>query len=570
MTIYELYELNIKLQSCCKKAIQVLRCQNYYSGMQLLQYIRQDLDRLMPEVIAYKNLMDTEMQTLFVQSLQALMQAQENEDYVLLADVLELQLLPDLNGIQARLRECFEYQSIQSAIWEENLICLRKRDFQLVELLENCSLQQQCVSESTGASMWIEPTNAGANTLACRDEKGVYYFHSNNNPYYEAWQLANWYYRPEKRDYMVYGLGLGYHVEALADLDESISVCVYEQDLQVLCRFMQSHKQDKILENSNIKIVYDPELRQFAEDMSEETVIVIHHPSLRHIKDKKIRERMEHIFIRDSGIRNQHNLMVSNFRENVLNCNHNVDELKDRFQGKKAVIVAAGPSLDKNIEVLKQKTEDVLIISTGTVFHKLMELGIAVDFAIVSDAQPAIRNQFYRDFDKTVPLLVLSTASKCVAAEYAGEKYIIYQKDYDLAEQTANEKHYNCYQTGGSVSTTALDVCLRLGCRMVAYIGLDLAYTGERGHADGTTGVEEIDTSGMRIVPGYELVQARGGYEIREQKVASSHLFDMYRQWIEKRVETSMTPVFDATEGGSIIKGMKIISICDYMKLKKD
>lgn len=543
-----------------------MRCQNYYGGMQLLQHIRQELEKLMSEVITYKNLMDEEMQMLFVQSLQALMQAQENEDYVLLADVLELQLLPDLNGIQARLRECFEYKKPQSSIWENNISCLKNRDLQLADLLEQTYLYEKQGADIIEPNVWLEPTNVGAQTLASRDKKGEYYFHSNNDPYYEAWQFANWYYRPEKREYMVYGLGLGYHVEALADLDESISVCVYEQDLQVLCRFMQSHKQDKILENSNIKIVYDPELRQFAEDMSEETVIVIHHPSLRHIKDKNIRERMEHIFIRDSGIRNQHNLMVSNFRENVLNCNHNVDELKDIFQGKKAVIVAAGPSLDKNIEELKQKTEDVLIISTGTVFHKLMELGIAVDFAIVSDAQPAIRNQFYRDFDKTVPLLVLSTASKCVAAEYAGEKYIIYQKDYDLAEQTANEKHYNCYQTGGSVSTTALDVCLRLGCRMVAYIGLDLAYTGERGHADGTTGVEEIDTSGMRIVPGYELVQARGGYEIREQKVASSHLFDMYRQWIEKRVETSRTPVFDATEGGSVVKGLDIISLADYLQ----
>lgn len=567
MTGYEIYELNTKLQCCCKKAIQVLRCQNYYRGMQFLQQIRQDLDRLMSEVIKDNNLMDAELQTLFVQSLQALIQAQETEDYVLLADVLELQLLPDLNDIQTGLRQCLEHQCAQSSIWENNINCLKNRDLQLAELLEQIYLYEKQGADIVEPTVWLEPTNVGAQTLASRDEKGEYYFHSNIDPYNEAWQFANWYYRPEKREYHVYGLGLGYHVEALSDMDESISLYVYERDLHVICSFMQSRNQSSLLENQKVTIIYDPDLKQFAKSLSENAVIVIHHPSLRCIKQKSIRERMEYLFIRDSGIRNQHNLMVSNFRENVINCNHNVDELYNEFRGRKAVIVAAGPSLEKNIEELKKKTENVLIISTGTVFHKLMELGIDVDFVIVSDAQPSIRNQFYRDFDKKVPLLVLSTASKCVAAEYAGEKYIIYQKDYDLSEKTAREKQCIIYETGGSVSTTALDVCLRLGCESVAYIGLDLAYTGKRRHAEGLAGVEEIDISGMRIVPGYELIHTIEGYEIIEKEVASSHLFDMYRQWIEKRVQKSKIPVFDATQGGSIIKGLSIISIYDYMKI---
>ena len=75
-----------------------------------------------------------------------------------------------------------------------------------------------------------------------------------------------------------------------------------------------------------------------------------------------------------------------------------------------------------------------------------------------------------------------------------------------------------------------------------------------------------MDTSGMRMVPGYELTSAGIGYKKIDVEVASSHLFDMYRQWIEDRVSRTETPVFDATEGGSVIKGLEIITLKQYLQ----
>ena len=135
-----------------------------------------------------------------------------------------------------------------------------------------------------------------------------------------------------------------------------------------------------------------------------------------------------------------------------------------------------------------------------------------------------------------------------------------------MSEDAARIKRYNTYETGGSVSTTALDVCLRLGCKSAAYIGLDLAYTESRGHADGTSGVKNMDTSDMKRVPGYEIINTQQGDRIKKMEVASSHLFDMYRHWIENRVSQTSIPVFDATEGGSIIQGLKIITLKDYLQ----
>lgn len=565
MNKYELYQLNQRLQFRCRCAINVLHHQNYYAGMQCLQHIHMELEQYLGGIMQESEFLDNDTQALLVQSLQAIMQAQENEDYVLLADVIEIQLLTDLDIIQNKMRENLSAHEDESEIWNKNIDIIR-RDVKLIDTVKLISEECKNKSGSLEREMWTEQTNSGAKTLAAKDEKGIFYFHSNVDPYYEAWQFANWYYRPEEKKYVVYGLGLGYHIEALMNLDESIHVRVFEQDINVIYYFMRSRIQNKILSNPHIEITYDPELKNFADALQENVVVVMHHPSLRHIKQKNVRERMGYMFIRDSGIRNLYNLMVSNFRENVVYCTHNVDELHNQFQGKRAVIVAAGPSLDRNIDALKQKPSDVLIVSTGTVFHKLLQCGIGVDYVIVSDAQPSIRKQFQQDFDRDIPVLILSTASKCVATEYAGDKYIIYQKDYPLSENTARVKKTNMYETGGSVSTTALDVCLRLGCRSVAYIGLDLAYTDGKGHTTGTAGVETMDTSDMRMVPGYELTSAGIGYKKIDVEVASSHLFDMYRQWIEDRVSRTETPVFDATEGGSVIEGLEIITLKQYLQ----
>ncbi len=70
----------------------------------------------------------------------------------------------------------------------------------------------------------------------------------------------------------------------------------------------------------------------------------------------------------------------------------------------------------------------------------------------------------------------------------------------------------------------------------------------------------------MKLVPGYEIINVEQGYEMKKMAVASSHLFDMYRQWIEKRVSNAAVPVFDATEGGSIIQGLEIITLKEYMQ----
>ena len=255
--------------------------------MQCLQNIRMELEQYLGGIMRESEFLEDDTQSLLVQSLQAIMQAQENEDYVLLADVIEIQLLADLNIIQNKMRESLSAFEDESEIWNKNNKLITK-DTRLIDTVKRISEECKCKSGLLEREIWTEQTNSGAKTLAAKDEKGVFYFHSNIDPYYEAWQFANWYYRPEKKEYVIYGLGLGYHIEALMNLDESIHVRVFEQDINVLYYFLRSRIQNKILTNPHIEITYDPELKKFADALNENAVVVMHHPSLRHIKQKNL------------------------------------------------------------------------------------------------------------------------------------------------------------------------------------------------------------------------------------------------------------------------------------------
>jgi len=64
--------------------------------------------------------------------------------------------------------------------------------------------------------------------------------------------------------------------------------------------------------------------------------------------------------------------------------------LKDKFKNKPAVILSAGPSLDKNIENLKPYRDKVVVFCVGVAFKTAVKHGIIPDFVAVIDNKKEI------------------------------------------------------------------------------------------------------------------------------------------------------------------------------------
>lgn len=525
------------------KTVQQFRRQNLHAALKTMNQLTQGLLDIVqsftnkPELQVYELDMNN-----FSTLLSGVMNAQENGDYILVADLLELQIIPWLQQVQELMIEnaSFEVDEVQV---EKNIEGIRKQDATLAKKLETLLIPQEYI---------VEATSSGLLTLQVTDKTGTYYFHSNNNPVLEGMMFADQYYSIDNDHYIVFGLGLGYHIKSLLDLDDGITIDIIEPDINVICTALYWMDLSWIYNNSRVHLNYDPDYTKLPKLLVSDSQFVIHNPSLRHVSKSDIKIQLEKFFIRDSGQRNMKIQFQNNYRDNVKNCTRYIDEIENRFKDKNAIIVAAGPSLDKNVEMLRNKPDNTVIVAVGTVFSKLLSINISPDYVVFLDAQPRMYQQIRGIENCKVPIICASTACKIIAQKYQGDKFLICQYGYNRAEEYAKAKGYQLYETGGSVTTIALDMCIRLGCKEIAFVGLDLAYTGNQSHASHTADYHISDEDDKIAIPAID-----GG------TVLSSRLFVIYREWIERRIakEKGKLTVIDATEGGALKEGMSIMSL---------
>lgn len=543
----QLFQKNTDYIDMIDKVIFYFRAQNYDKAIRTFTNFFNILE---PGMALLQQVAGAERFELLNSILTQLFQAQSSKDYVLQADLLELQLRQYFIELQEDIIDSDGF-TIDETLFMNNRETIQQANPDLCELVYHGTSPYELADQGYE----IEFASSGLMTLAMTDKLGRYYLHSNGRISDEAFALASSWYNEETTGYIVYGFGLGYHIKELMQLDTSITIEVYEADINILKLAAAYTRLAGIVNKPNVKLVYDPQYKHLLQRLTklkEDEKFVIHYPSLRNVRDSAIKEKLENYFVQYSSIVNQLKLMNGNFRENILHYDGFVDELKENFAGKNLYIVAAGPSLDKNFQLLKKVNHRTdLILATGTVFRKLLTEGITPDYVIVTDANERVYGQIAGYEKSTIPMLCLSTAYKGFAKNYHGKKYIVLQKDYDKAEKYANEHGLMLVSTGGSVSTAALDVGISLECSRIIFLGLDLAFTDNFVHATGTSRRELAHTDDLRQVK-----------DIKGKQIYTSRSLDMYRQWIENRIRGVDTIEFiDATEGGARIDGMKIMTM---------
>lgn len=552
------YFENIRLIDNIERLVESIGRQDYVTVFSQISVIMPQLSGSLQTILEHAGYVRAAgvsvTENAIIEMLNGLLEAQENEDYILYGDLLKLQVLPFLLEIQNAIRsqEDFFYDE---DLYKRNLQRLREKDHELYEqLLMADRLHEDSVYQDSIYS--VEYTAIGAFTLALEDSKRRFYIHSNNNPLQEARQFAEAYFDVEQEHYLGFGLGLGYQWEALLKHNPDIRLSVCEPDIAILKLAFTYTDMSWYLEKNNVKIYYDPQFCAFQKSISNgaDISVVVLRAYLKHIQETCVKELLENLLVRENSIRLYRDSFYINSRQNFKNCQGYVDELE--LRGKRVVLIAGGPSLDKNIHLLREKPQDVVYIAVGTVFRKLLSLGIPIDYVIITDPKKAVYSQVRGLESQQVPMLLLSTAYGEISRVYEGKKYLICQKDFEEAERFARLHNYHLYNTGGSVITTALDVVIAQGVAAIIFVGLDLAFTDNKDHASDAVNGERILAEGRLTVPSVE-----GGV------VTTIRPLYMYKKWIERRIrEADVTmPVYDATEGGAVIEGMKLVKLREVL-----
>lgn len=493
---------------------------------------------------------------LLLPVLQMLLDITESGDMIHLADAYERQLLPVLYDIQNCILE--NMTEAPDEYWDENMSYLKEKDITLYNALVDAS-------EDTTRNYIFAWASSGDPVLKVETESGLVQLHSEVSPYNEALEYCIYNADENVENCLIIGAGMAYHVEKMAELYPYKHITVLENDLEQLRILFMYRDITKLLKNDNVNIVYSPNEEIYMKKLSglgSDDECIIWYPSIKTIRDTSLREMLENYFINLSSIRNHGNLLERNFKKNILSGFEEISSLKEKLSGMTMILAAGGPSLDDDMDTLKEISlnkekykEKIFIVSVGKVAKKLIDNGVIPDYIVMTDPKEGTIWQIKGIEKCGVPLITLSTTASNVIESYKGKHYMAFQEGFDKAEEYAKKKGYSLFNTGGSVATFAIDMGIRMHCERVICVGMDMAYTKNRTHASGI-GHEINDTGSLRQVKGVD-----------GSMVYTGKTLDMYRKWIEERICKEKDMVFINASKGARIEGMKEMSLYDAISI---
>jgi hypothetical protein len=271
---------------------------------------------------------------------------------------------------------------------------------------------------------------------------------------------------------------------------------------------------------------------------------------------------------------------VTNVLENLPDyaSNAGIARLKDAFAGKPAVLVSAGPSLQKNVEQLRGREHEVLIIAVQTAIKPLLDAGVVPHFACSIDHHE-ISTRFYADLpeDLATELVVDPKASPATIAAWKrvpGRKLTLLGNHF--AERAVRESAPGLptLPSTATVAHLAFELAGWMGCGTAILIGQDLGFSDGLAYAPGTgyddawrpeTGRfctfemkqwEHIarDRHALLQVPDY-----RGNPTYTERRLAA------YLSGFERLFADSSMRVIDATEGGVAKRHAEVMPLAEAL-----
>ena len=376
-----------------------------------------------------------------------------------------------------------------------------------------------------------------------------HYLYSKYYPYKDACKWIRSEVDSTASVYCLIGLGLGYHLKALLELEVKQPIYVYYFEKEEYNLFLENNK-DGWWDIPQVKLVHD--LKDLNLDGNVQLLILnsivkaigIDHP---------LHSILEVIKINKISYKKASGKMEQNFFKNSKKQNEFL-KLQQNTQMRVACLVAAGPSLNETVSWLATHQQSVDIYVVGAALKVLLQHNIVPKAVVLSDASEETMYQF-ENVDYSGDLYYLSTANYKTVDMHQGTRIILFQKGYPLAEQYAKEHNLPLVETGGSVGTTTFSLLELLNYSTVVLFGQDLGFSGYVTHAEGSPSKKEITKSiFLRTIEAND-----------KSDIYTTAMFHSFWYWYKEKMEMTPLKVYNTA-----LKGAKIpnVSYIDYRKFE--
>ncbi|MDF9409141.1 DUF115 domain-containing protein [Pelotomaculum isophthalicicum JI] len=376
------------------------------------------------------------------------------------------------------------------------------------------------------------------------------------------------------------GIGLGYEVlyfsTDIADSVNTKEIIIIEKDLEIFKLACCYTDLASIIANPRVFLLigasendlFIPLKKNLAKGgfIYLRALKSVYHPSSLHLNKlyyitvlKTIREVSSQTVLGFGNSPEDSLIGIENMLANlsVIIRNPGINRLFGAFKDKPAIVVATGPSLNKNKHLLKGLENRALIISVDASLKILLDMGVKPHMVTALERVIDVQ-RFFKDIPtgelEEVYLAACPVIRKEVYDIYTGPKIIVYRSFDHFKWLGVDRGMLNIKASSGNM---AFKIAAALGCNPIILLGQDLALsrdgeTHARGHALGEN--QKAYHSDVLEVPGND------GMPIK-----TNTTFYGFLKGYEEDIAEYKGTCINATEGGAFIQGTQVMHFAEVI-----
>lgn len=423
--------------------------------------------------------------------------------------------------------------------------------------------------------------------------------HSTDNPAKEAEMFAHVVLKDNFKNVntiVFLGLGMGYYMEQICTRygSNNPNMIIIENNVQIFKKFIETQRPMVRVGNQDISIfefdrchfvvdvpvdkiyytLYD--VIQNANRTSFSTFHIVEHPILIRFNKEYYKPACAEINRICYDIRSSYGndpedswFGIDHMLQNldIIASNPGAERVKDQFRYKPAVVVATGPSLNKNIHLLPKIKNKCVFFAADASLNTFFNYSpiIRPDIVCSLERNLSTKKHFEQISTDKKQLMTDMYLAACPVVkpelykEWHGKHMVIFR---DFAHFKWLRLITAVLNTGKSVTNMAFKIAEYMGCDPIILVGQDLSYapTGDS-HVSGADHARDGLATSPLI---HQKVKVMGN---------SGEMLDSLDTWVGmlKRFEFDIAKangaykVINATEGGARINGTEVMTLQDAM-----
>lgn len=444
------------------------------------------------------------------------------------------------------------------SLYQRNIEFFQKNNQDILEQIKN--------KKASGRYHICHAKMEGMFYIESKGERNLL-LHSRYNPAREAEMWAKNQNLEGLAHVVLFGLGLGYHVEALLCRNPELQLYIYEPDIEVFlatleyrdwstfpwertCLILEdgSGKYNAFIEHvlnlvkSGWGFLPIPSFeRCFAARFSE-------------LKDNLSKQKTTYLDSLKANIVFEKEWTVNALMNlpYILQC-ESIFSHKDKFQGRTVIMTASGPSLSEAIPFLQEikKKRKALFVAAGTSVNGLLKQGFRPDLFVSYDPFTGNYKALQPALPEGVPFVFGSTINNDVVKNHVGPKaYFILGQDTLFRFLKGGLDPFEVVSDAPSIAVVTLQLLDKLGVKEVILAGQDLAFSGDRYYAEGVGVARSECVRDEDKADAFE-IEANDG-----EMVLTNKSFNRMRESMESVIsQTNLTRIVNTSPKGAKIAG---------------